>query len=707
MPRAHGDTLISVETNEAAGGIARLLSQDNELIRSAALRAYTVLASDADVREALRTALTDQDPDIRSDAMERLVTLARPEDVSTLMASLEGDPVREVKLAAIQALSNIDGRDSIALLRKLVLSKSENSIAWEDEGSDWDDWLDVQIAAIAALGQMGATEAIEDILAARADEFAQDLDVVAFEAFCKMGPNGIGALLGILRDERDSDFRRAATAIASASVEALSPHIDALLRSKDPDVRIIALNALPPDDSRVEQLALSDPSSDVRKRALRHAGKINAKLIEEVLSDPDENVQAEALLLLDGKISSHLHEALVENMLLWLRHAGANLATAAASALPCFAPDRSKAPLLELIADTERPLEARVEAVKALAEITPPISSDSYADILTNPAQQVRVAALKQLSRYAETDDRLATNTIAAAISGTLVQTSAAAQRNSEDDQYDVAMPKGEDGPLRIRITREGDIVEGENADRESTLQKIISAGESAVEEAPNAEAEDTPEERPAKRLKRKPVEGPMDVAPSLQLDSIRICGTVVNGKIKEAILNKACDGKDEIRQSVWSAIAKWPREENYSDEVLVAAKSAMTDTIPIVRQAAFGVLAKTDIPAECLKQALGDEDALVRTEAVARLSAKAALDFMADSAPPVRRAAIARIVADKNLELAKTAAGLLLKAEHVDTLGDLFKVSKDARLTSIANISKLESGKQLLVLLEALAKSA
>lgn len=707
MPRTHGDTLIPIETNEAAGGIARLLDQDNELIRSAALRAYTVLASDADVRNALRTALTDQDPDIRSDAMESLVTLARPEDVSTLMASLEGDPVREVKLAAIQALAGIDGRDSIALLRKLVLSKSENCIAWEDEGGDWDDWLDVQIAAIAALGQMGAVEAIEDILAARADEFAQDLDVAAFEAFCKMGQEGIGVLLEILRNEKDSDFRRAAAAIASASVEALSPHIDTLLGSKDPDVRIIALNALPPGDLRVEQLALSDPSGSVRERALRHAGKANVKLVEELLNDPDENVQAEALLLLDGKISPRLHEALVENILLWLRHAGANLATAAASALPCFAAERSKAPLLELIIDIERPLEARVEAVKALAGITPPVSSDAYADILTNPARQVRIAALKQLSVHAETDDHLAANTIASAISGTLVQTPAVAQRNGKDDQYDVAMPKGEDGPLRIHITREGDIVEGENADRESTLQKIISAGEPAIEESPNAEAEDTPEERPAKRLKRKPVEGPTDIAPSLQLDSIRVCGTIVNEKIKEAILSKVCDGKDEIRQAAWSAIAKWPREEIHSDELLVAAKSARTDAMPIVRQSAFSVLAKTDIPSECLKQALEDEDTLVRTEAVARLPAKAALDFMADPAPPVRQLAVARIAADKNLELAKTAAGLLLKAEHVDTLGDLFKVSKDARLASIASISKLESGRQLLVLLEALAKSA
>ena len=707
MPKARNDTLTSIETNEAAGSIARLLSQNNELIRNAALRAYAVLAPDADVHNALITALMDQDPDIRFDAMERLAALARPEDVSTLMASLEGDPVREVKLAAIRALSNIDGRDSIGLLRKLVLSKNEDSVAWEDEGDDWDDWLDVQIAAIAALGRMKATEAIEDILAARTDEFAQDIDVVAFEAFCKMGPDGIGVLLGILQDEKDSDFRRAATAIASASLEALSPHIDILLRSEDPDVRIIALNALPPNDPRAGQLALSDPSSNVRERALRHAGKANAKLIEDALRDPAENVQAEALSLLDGKISPHLQEALVENMLLWLRQASVSLATAAASALPHFAPELSEAPLLQLIADVDRPLEARVEAVKALAKITPPISSDSYAGILMNPARQVRVAVLKQLSRYVETGDCLAINAVAAAISGTLVQTPATVQHSGEENQHDVAMPKGEDEPLRIRITKEGAIVENGNANRESTLQKIISAGENSIEEIPNAEADDTPEERPAKHLKRKPIEGSVDIAPSLQLDSIRICGTLVNRKVKEAIFNKIYDSKNEIRQTAWSAIAKWPREEVYSDKVSSAAKTAMADTVPAVRQAAFCILEKTNIPEECLRQALEDEDALVRAEAVAHLSAKTVLDFMTDPAPPVRRAAVARIVTDKNFELAKTAAGLLLEAEHIDTLGDLFKASEDIRRTSIAGISKLESGKQLLVLLEAIARSA
>lgn len=599
MPRIQDDALTPTEAGEAVDGIARLLHQDNELIRSAALRAYAVLASDEDVRSALIAALTDQDPDIRSDAMERLATLVRPQDASTLMASLKGDPVREVKLAAIQALSNIGDRDSIDLLRQLVLSKSEHSVVWEDEGDDWDDWLDVQIAAITALGRMGATEAIEDILAARADEFAQNLDAAAFEAFCKMGSDGIGVLLEILRNEKGSDFRYAAAAIASASIESLSPHIEVLLGSGDPDVRVIALNALPPDDARVGQLALSDPSSSVREKALRHVGRANVKFIEEALSDPSEKVQAQALQMLDGRVSPHLHEALVENLLLWLRHAGGNLATAAASALPRFAPNRSKEPLLELIANVERPLEARVEAVKALAKIEPPVSSESYADVLTNPARQVRVAALKQLSRHAEMGDRLAVDAIVSAMSGTLVQKSAVGQRDVEYGKYDFATPKGEGGPPQIRITREGDIVEGKAANQESTLQRIISAGNPVIGEIQDTGVEDTPEERPAKRLKRQPVEGPADITPSIELDSIRICGTLADGKIKEVVLGRVCDDRDEIRQAAWSEIAKWTQEEICSGNALDAAKSAMTDAIPSVRQAALSVLGRADIPAE------------------------------------------------------------------------------------------------------------
>ena len=706
MPGIQDDALTPIEASEAVDGIARLLHQDNELIRSAALRAYAVLASDEDARSALIAALTDQDPDIRSDAMESLVMLVRPEDAPALMASLKGDPVREVKLAAIQALSNIGDRDSIGLLRQLVLSKSEDSVVWEDEGGDWDDWLDVQIAAITALGRMGATEAIGDILVARADEFAQNLDAAAFEAFCKMGSDGIGVLLGILWNEKGSDFRYAAAAIASASIEALSPHIETLLGSGDPDNRIIALNALPPDDARVGQLALSDPSSSVREKALRHAGRANVKLIEEALSDPSETVQAQALQLLDGRISPHLHEALVENLLLWLRHAGGNLVTAAASALPRFAPNRSKEPLLELIANIDRPLEARIEAAKALAKIEPPVSSESYADALTNPARQVRVAALKQLSRHAEMGDRLAVDAIVSAMSGTLVQKSVPDELNIEDGQHDVATPKGEGGPPQIRITREGDIVEGEAANQESTLQRIISARNPVIGEIQNTEVEDTPEERPAKRLKRQPVEGPADITHSIEIDSIRICGTLADEKIKEVVMSRVRDDRDEIRQAAWSAIAKWTQEEICLGGALDAARSAMTDAIPAVRQAAFSVLGRADIPTECLKQALEDEDGPVRAEAVAHLSARAALDFITDPALPVRRVAIAQVVADNNFGLIKVATNLLLEAGHVETLSDLFKASTDARSISIANIPKLKSDKQLLVFLEALAKS-
>ena len=707
MADTRADTPPLDEASAAAGAVACLLHHESELIRSAALRAYARLAPHEQARGALLAALTDEDPDIRSDAMERLATRARPLDAAALMASLRGDPVREVKLAAIEALANIGATDSVDLLRRLALSASEDDVAWEQTGDGWEDWLDIQIAAIAALGRMGASEAIGDILAARADEFAQGLDVAAFNALGMMGADGIGALLHILQTETHADLRCAAAAIASASAESLSPHIDLLLGCPDADVRAMALTALPVGDPRAGRLAASDPSASVRAQALRHAGKADVRLVEAALNDSSEQVQAEALALLHADIAPRLREALAENMLLWLRHAGAGLAAAAARTLPRFAPERCQAPLLELIADAERPLEARIEAVQALAAIAPPVPPDVYAGILTNPAQQVRVAALRQLSRLAEAGERAATQAIVAAIDGAVAQP-AARRPDGEAGRDDVAMPnfampKGEGGTPQIRITREGDIVEGADPGAQSTLQRIISPP-AAADLRP--EAEDTPEEQPAKRLKRQPVEGPLDAAASLVLDSMRVCGAVASEGVQQAMLRRAGDDRDEIRQAAWPVIAQWPRQAIGFAAAADAAKSALTDPVPVVRQAALRVLETSGLPAASLQQALRDEDALVRAAAVVHLPAPAALDFMADSSLPVRRAAIGRVAAGDDPQLDETAVGLLLQAGHIDTLGELLRASKNARLHAVAAIPRLEK-KQLLVLLEALAKPA
>lgn len=682
--------------------ITPYLSHQNEVIRCAALRAYAACAPEPKARQALLDKLMDPDPDIRTDALERLVDLARPEDAELLRASLEGDPVREAKVAAIHALSSLQDKGSVSLLRSLVHSRSENRVAWEDEGGDWDDWLDVQVAAVTALGRMQVADAIEDFVTARNDEFGQNIDDAIFKALSDLGTPGIEVLFQIAKVEGSRAARRAAAEIAKTDISALVPFADKLLNSEDPDVRRIAISAMTPDDTRAVNLVRHDPSTEIRVAALRHVALARPDEVLTALQSPHEGVQAEALALLDGTVPANLHEPLVDNLLVWLRHAPTGLAIAAAHALPNFAPNRCEAPLLDVVADTDRHLEIRIAAVAALAGKSPPVATELFRAMLENPTRQVRTAALAELSHRAKCGEHTAVDTIVEAIRGELVSTGDDHASGNEAASQDAAMPKGEHGPQSIRITRDGDIVEGEEAPSGSTLHGILAA---TREPAPPTElAEDTPEEAPAKRRKRQPVEGPADFEASFQIDAIGICNDSCDARIEAELLACAVEGQELTRQAAWNALAKWPGAFQHSVAVRKAASAAMEINDPMVRSSAFSVLAKESIPVDALRLALESNDALLRAEAVGHLPARAAADFVTDLSTTVRQRSVACIVADGDPELAISATRRLLATDWTDTLAALISKSKTAGKEGLCQISQTVEPKQVLVLLEAFA---
>ena len=153
----------------------------------------------------------DPDPDLRADAMAALARCARPEDAPAIRRSLAGDPVGEVKVAAIQALARLKDGGSVPLLRALAQGRCEAEVTWEEPGSGWDDWLDVQVTAVEALGAIGAEETVDDLVHARDDEMGQDLDHVVFAALARMPERGVPALRGFFQhgDARVAEWRRA------------------------------------------------------------------------------------------------------------------------------------------------------------------------------------------------------------------------------------------------------------------------------------------------------------------------------------------------------------------------------------------------------------------------------------------------------------------------------------------------------------------
>ena len=690
--------------------LRRYLGDRNEVLRSAAIKALSAVLDDpAALRAVLIDALLDPDPDVRSDAMEVLARVARPEDADTIRRSLEGDPVREVKLAAVGALARLGDRASVDLLRALVSSRSEDRIAWEDEAGDWEDWLDVQVAAIAALGEMGIAEAIEDLLAARKDEFGQTLDVQVFEALGRIGSEGVDRLLAVVGTEGGLARQRAADALARVSPETLASHVDTLLASDDPSLRGLALKALAPDDPRARERAMKDPDAGVRLAGLRQVAPLYPDLALQALSDREPAVQAAALDHLRPPLVPEVQDALVDNMLAWLDTAAPVLMTAAARHLPALAPNRSERPLLALIADGGRPLEARVAAVTALGSARPAIATEAFADLLANPARQVRTAALVVLRARARSGDPIAVDVVAEAIAGRLLSGEAAEPVPGDDeDGPDLSAPKGEGaGASPIRITPEGEIVEMDPATPvegagKSTLSTILSG--SSVSEA--AMAEDTPEETSAKRRKRRPVEGSHDVAETLSCDAMQACADLGLERVEAAILTRALDVSGPVRRAAWQALMDHCGASQVGDEARAAARRAFEDDDPVVRLATFTLLSRQDAEPDLVAAAERDADALLRAAAVALLPPETALAHLADDALAVRCAAAERVLACGSDALVASAVDCLVAAERADTLALVSAASEAAVARALWELSRNAlPPRKALVLLNAFAE--
>lgn len=688
----------------------RYLDSENELLRSAAVKALPAVLNDPKaLRAALTDALLDPDPDVRGDAMEALAKVAGPEDAGTIRRSLEGDPVREVKLAALGALARLNDRASVDLLRSLVLSRSEDRVAWEDEAGDWEDWLDVQVAAIAALGEMGVAEAVEDLLAARKDEFGQTLDVQVFDALGRIGPEGVERLLAMVPTEDGLARQRAADALARVSPGTLDPHVDTLLASDDPQLRRVALKALAPDDPRARTCAMEDPDADVRLAALRQVVPVCPDLAVSALSDRVPAVQAAALDHLRPPLAPEMCEALVDNLLAWLDTAAPVLMTAAARHLPALAPERSERPLLALIADGGRPLEARIAAVTALGSATPAIATEVFADLLANPARQVRTAALVVLRARAQAGDLLAVEAIAEAIAGRLLSDAAAEPAPGDDEGGpDLSAPKGEGaGASRIRITPEGEIVEMDPAVPDdgagrSTLSTILS-GRTAPDPPM---AEDTPEETGAKRRKRRPVEGSHDIAETLSCDAMQTCADLGLAPVESAILSRATKRSDPLRRAAWQALGGHCGASDAGGGTRAAARKAFADEDPVVRLAAFTLLSRHGADPDLIAAARRDPDALLRAAAVALLPPETALAHLGDDALAVRRAAAGRVLACGSDGLAASAVDCLVAAERADTLAFVAAASAAARAKALGELSRdALPPRKALVLLNAFAE--
>lgn len=696
----------------ATAALDTYLSSDNEVLRCAATRALATRAGSASGRapgskSRLRDLLLDPDPDVRSDAMTGFADLAVPADADTLRRSLEGDPVREVKLAALGALARIADAGSVDLLCALVRDRAGDRVAWEDESGDWDDWLDIQIAAIGALGRMGVTDAIEDMLAARDDEFGQTLDMPVFNALANMGEDGAIWLLAIAQTETGLARKRAVDILARMAPKTLRDHVPELLSSDDPALRGIAVRLLPADSAEAAEIARHDTAAEVRLAAFDHCLTAQPDVAHTALADDAPGIQAAGLAALQLPRDVAFHDALVDNLLAWLDRGAPVLMAAAATHLPRLAPNRAEQALLALVADADRPLEARLAAVRALAEAQPRVGTETLAGLLANPAQQVRTTTLTLLRERADAGDEAAVEAIAAAVTGTLLsEADATASHADEADAPDLAAPKGEGaGPSAIRITRDGEIVRatGEAGDSSgSTLAAIL---DPHAPDVPGL-AEETPEEAAPKRRKRRPVEGPDEVADALMREALVTCGAVSSARIEAAVLVQTRADAPDLRRAAWQAFSVRCASSDICAQACHAAGMALGDADPVVRLAAFDVLCVKGPTEAHLARALEDADALVRAAALGHAPVATALAHLGDEAQPIRRAALSRVTESGGKVDMEAALETLLCAERADTLAELLRDNPHGQALLLERLSQDGfTRRQALVSLDALGR--
>ncbi|WP_300514538.1 HEAT repeat domain-containing protein [Aliiroseovarius sp.] len=669
------------------------LQTGDDVIRTDAVRALAVQApGDERVRLALIGALLDEDPDVRSDAMDALPQFAQPEDADRIRENLIGDPVREVKLAAIELLADLDDKASVPLLRRLALSRCEDEVAWEDEIGLWDEWLEIQTAAIRALGRLGAKEAIEDILCARDDEYGQNLDLPICEALSGMGEAGMVWLLAMAQTEGGLPRKRALEAMAKLDADALRPHLDFLLGDDNAEVRRLALPLLAADDDRAGYLALKDADPALRAAALAHAAPARPELAVSALSDPEPPVQAAALDHLQLPLSPELAEVLSANMQAWLLTDHGVLASAVARNWVRLIDGATPEPLEMLLRNGDQPLDARIAAIEALDALQDEGATERLVDLLTNPAQQVRMVALTCLVARADKGDDIALDALEAAATNSLIAPEPAA--------VPAPLPDGDEVP-RLRIDAEGQITttsEEAGPAPMSTLEAIqinrLAKPESTEGGKDATGPDDSKGNKGNKGKRRRSVEGPAEIGEDLARVSLGLISTLVSDRIGVVIRTMTEVGQDTLRTAAYQALAARIDAGLANEADLPRLRTGLMDRLERVR----GLCARLAVayPAlhPALAQRMDDPDALVRAQVVAVLEDPEALGAaLGDPDARVRAAALTRLAADLDASTDKDAAAALLKpllsAEAIETLALALTLSPMLRAEALARLAE------------------
>lgn len=689
--------------------IVACLSSDVDAIRCAALRTLAVLGVGVH-RPAVRECLLDEDPDVRSDAMEVLALCATVEDVESITNSLIGDPVAEVKVAAVKALAHVADTSSLAILRRLACDRCDDYISWQDQNSSYDEWLDVQVAAIRALGTFGRAEVVDDICKARADEFAQNLDVVAFEALSKIPGDGVAALFELARKGKDCTRALAAKALLGASHSLVTPLAAHFAAAADPWLRILAIALLEPNSSYASELALNDCDPAVRSAALERFGAQRGDLVYQALKDIDESVVACALKVLTKLGDRPDSDNLLLNLQVWIHSAGAELAGQSARTLRKLYPEISVNDVENLAFNRERPLASRLVALELMAcGSACDGSTEKLRSLLNDPVQQVRLAALRVVCHHARAGVTSCADLLAVVMMGEHLPISNDAGNGVTDKLSPVGLQGESFEETYIHILSNGQI-ETLPEDKEecmavesSTLGVIQQANAlTHYDEHMGASEHGVGTDR----HRCVAIGGATHYQEDLQLGALRI-GALVEGELFESCLLRALDDPSQlIHETALESLSLRAETYQLSHESLNRIAKEISNNSPIIRAHALRCLhAQIDVV-----PFTSDSDPLVRAIAYRALELaqreSLATGFL-DPVEDVRRVVvdICAEQGDRASHIMTTGLSRCLDAGYQETLGHACNVSPTARSWVVAEIAQLDKNSHaVLILLNALS---
>jgi HEAT repeat protein len=582
-------------------------------------------------------ALLDEDSDVRTDAAIALGMIGDPETAEKLMDNLLGDPEIEVKKAAIEALIAMQHQPVVPLLKSLVVSRSEELIAW-DEGDfyadGWDGWIDIQMAAIKGLEAFAPEDAVESIVQALTQDPEQDVVLPGLRALAKMGQPGALAIVDFYGKGNERMCNRIARAVVNSDNPFLSDLKSGLLNDALASVRKVALEGMDKTDSDLAPL-FSDTDPGVRAAVVAYAGRENILLLWDLINDPAPEVRANVFRLIAAEPDKFQDDDLIKAVQKTIK-GDPVAAKEAVFALVALKGPKAVKGLLPVIGNKDVPREFRVGVLEAF-EVAGDIGVPALLAVAGDEDRELRLASMTVLAQIAaQTPEwpNAAADGLLQALAGELVLPPEAPEEPEEDTAEKAPEPSAEEvEKILSEIDDELPLVVEEQP-AISTLDAIkANKPEEQIGQAEEPELDAETERmleltKTRKHAKRK-ISWDTAAAPhqDAQRFSARLLGGVVNDAVTQQLVDVlARDPDEDLRTAVLFSLVRHAEESgNLPDGVAEQVLPVLDQGSSEERVLATRILARAndDLALEKLQDLLTDDDPLVRVEAVRALDTR------------------------------------------------------------------------------------